>query len=73
MKWVNGNKIKSMDLSDFYESISEYLKKYKSDFYNQFYSSVSKEYNEKILTELQSRIIKYDEFPVLTKFFYQDF
>ena len=61
-----------MQIGDLQEKIEEYLKKYNNEFYTNYFSKASYEYNQKIIKELQTRIVKFNEFEELTWFFYKE-
>jgi hypothetical protein len=62
-----------MNLEDFYNKLSEYLKTYENDFFENVFSKFEKEYNLKIIKELQTRLVSFGEFKTLTTFFYNNF
>lgn len=72
LNWVNQQRIKNMQIEDLQEKIEEYLKKYNNEFYTNYFSKASYEYNQKIIKELQTRIVKFNEFEELTWFFYKE-
>lgn len=73
LKFVNASLLKNMNIEEFYEKLTEYLKKYESDFYNNKFLSAFKEYNLNIISELKTRLVTFKEYKKLTTFFYDDF
>ncbi len=71
LDFFNSNYLKKSDISDIYNKLLTYLKRYNSDFYD-LLQSFPEEYNKKILSELKWRIKKFDELQNLTTFFYGD-
>lgn len=72
LNWMNGEYIKRSDINELYSKLENYLKEYETDFYNNVFSKFDKEYNTKILKELQTKIIKFNEYIGLTTFFYNE-
>lgn len=72
LNWMNSEYIKVMDIDKLYDKLETYLKDFRLDFYNNVFVKFPKEYNEKILKELQTKIKKFDEYEELTTFFYKD-
>lgn len=72
LNWMNSEYIKRSNIEDLYSKLVDYLKEYFVEFYNNTFSLFPEEYNKKILKELQTRLIKLDEFEWLTTFFYND-
>jgi hypothetical protein len=62
-----------MDLEELYNKLSDYLKIYDNDFFENVFLKFDKIYNEKIISELKQRLTKFSEFKALTTFFYKDF
>jgi hypothetical protein len=58
-----------MDISELYEKFKKYLLEYDKDFLETI-SKFNDEYNKKILSELNTRIKKFDELKELTTYFY---
>lgn len=73
LNFVNSNIIKNMQLEELYEKLCEYLKEFEKEFYENIFIKTNKDYNLKILKELQTRITKFSEYISLTTFFYKDF
>lgn len=72
LNWMNGEYIKRSNINELYSKLEMYLKEYENDFYNNVFIKFDIEYNTKILKELQTRLIKFDEFIWLTTFFYNE-
>lgn len=70
LDWMNGEYIKRMDIIQLFERLEQYLKTYKNSFYTEVFSQFPREYNEKILLELKTRLKRFDEYEELTRFFY---
>lgn len=73
LKWVNSNVIKNMSLEKLYEKLEEYLKTYQNDFYVNIFLASDRKYNEKIISELKTRLVTLKDYKELTTFFYNDF
>lgn len=73
LNWINSNFIKNMDIETLYNKLQNYLIEFEKDFFDNIFSKFNEKYNKKIIQELQTRIIKFDEFIWLTTFFYNDF
>jgi len=72
LDFFNAHYLKSMNISELYEKLKKYLEIYDKDFLDKI-STYSDEYNIKILSELNTRIKKFDEFKELTNYFYWDY
>ena len=70
LDWMNGEYIKRMPLPELHERLAEYLKEYEPSFYENIFAKQDFTFNTKILTELQARMKRFDEFIELTKFLY---
>lgn len=73
LNFVNSFWIKNMSLEKLYEKLAKYLEKYEQDFYKNVFLKVDKNYNEKIISELKTRLILLKDYKELTTFFYNDF
>jgi glutamyl/glutaminyl-tRNA synthetase len=69
LDFFNAHYLKNMEISELYDKLKKYLKKYDEGFLEKI-SSFSDEYNKKILSELNTRIKKFDELKDLTTYFY---
>jgi glutamyl-tRNA synthetase/nondiscriminating glutamyl-tRNA synthetase len=58
-----------MEILELYEKLKKYLETYDKEFLEKI-TNFSDEYNKKILSELSSKIKKFDEFKELTTYFY---
>lgn len=72
LEWFNAKYIQNQDINILYEELSDYLKVYDLDFYENTFSKASSEYNKSILKELQTRLKTFGEFKSLTTFFYSE-
>jgi len=72
LNWFNQLHIKNMSLEDLYDKLNVYLKDFNNEFYENNFSKASKDYNLKIISELKTRLVKFDEFESLTWFFYKE-
>lgn len=70
LDWMNGEYIKRMNLETLYERLEKYLQNYQKDFYENIFAKATKEFNLKIVAELQTRLKRFDEFIELTIFLY---
>jgi hypothetical protein len=59
---MNSEYIKKSETIYIYDKLEEYLKEYDPPFYNNIFSKFPKEYNLKIIKELQTRLIKFEDF-----------
>lgn len=71
LNWVSSNTIKNMDIELLYSKFTSYLEKYDIDLLNKI-NLFPLEYNKKILSELKTKIKKFDEFKANSTFFYDD-
>jgi len=72
LKSVNAQTIKNMPFEILFSRIEGFLKEYKSDFYESIFQKASHDLHEKIIKELQTRLVTLDEYPFLTHFLYTD-
>jgi hypothetical protein len=63
---MNAKYIQKTEINELYTKLVAYLKEYESDFYADVFVRHSREYNLAILKELQTRLIKFDDFIGLT-------
>ncbi len=68
--WMNGEYIKKYSPEELHIRLSEYLKTYEPDFYDDVYSKSDFLFNTRVIGELQSRMKRFDEFSSLTTFLY---
>ena len=71
LKFFNAHYLKTWDTDYLYDKLLTYLGKYDSEFLEKI-NSFPTEYNKKILTELKTKIKKFDEFKEASKVFYTD-
>jgi hypothetical protein len=69
---MNSQYIIKKPTEEIYDLLIEWLMEYENEFYSSVFSKASKEYNLKIIKELQTRIRKFDEYIGLTTFLYGD-
>ena len=72
LDWMNGEYIKKLPLDDLYARLEKFLQKYETEFFENTFSKFPREFNEKILSELKTRLKRFDEFRELTTFFYSE-
>ena len=72
LDWMNGEYIKKLPLDDLYLRLEKFLQKYETEFFENTFSKFPREFNEKILSELKTRLKRFDEFRELTTFFYSE-
>ncbi|MCK9272127.1 glutamate--tRNA ligase [Candidatus Gracilibacteria bacterium] len=72
LNWMNAKYIQKTEINELYTKLVAYLKEYESDFYADVFVRHSREYNLAILKELQTRLIKFDDFIGLTGYFYKE-
>jgi nondiscriminating glutamyl-tRNA synthetase len=70
LDWMNGEYIKHMKIGNLHERLAEYLKTYEENFYKSTFSQKDYTFNTKIISELQTRMKRFDEFVDLTRFLY---
>ncbi|HBA45050.1 TPA: hypothetical protein DEG21_05095 [Patescibacteria group bacterium] len=63
---MNAKYIQKTEINELYIKLVAYLKEYESDFYADVFVRHTNEYNLAILKELQTRLVKFDEFSSLT-------
>ncbi len=72
LDWMNGEYIKRMELGELHTRLARYLEQYESDFYHDIFSQKDYQFNTRIISELQTRMKRFDEFIELTKFLYNE-
>ncbi|MDQ7009670.1 MAG: glutamate--tRNA ligase [Candidatus Gracilibacteria bacterium] len=72
LDFFNAHYLKNMDILELYEKFKKYLSIYDKEFLEKI-SNFSPEYNKKILSELNTRIKKFDDLKGLTIYFYGDY
>lgn len=70
LDWMNGEYIKKLPLEELHVRLAKYLKQYDEEYYTSVYSQSDFTLNTKILTELQGRMKRFDEYKELTTTFY---
>ncbi len=71
LNWVNSTIMKNMDTEKLYDKFISYLEKYDLKLFF-LLNSYQKSYNLKVLSELKTKIRKFDEFKENSLFFYND-
>ncbi len=69
LDFFNAHYLKNMQISELYSKLKKYLSEYDKEFLDKI-TNFSDEYNKKILSELSTKIKKFDEFKELTTYFY---
>jgi len=69
LDFFNSKYLKEMDISIVYDKLITYLRRYDKDFLDKVLS-FPEEYNKKILSELKTRMKKFEDFKDLTLFLY---
>jgi nondiscriminating glutamyl-tRNA synthetase len=72
LKWMNGKYIAATPVDSLYETLSEYLKKYAPDFYENTLITHDEKFNKAVLAEVQKRLETLADFPSLTDCFYSE-
>lgn len=72
LNWMNGQYIIKTPIDELFAKLEKYLSTYEVDFYNNVFIKHNDEYNKRILTELKTRMKKFDEYIELTTFIYND-
>jgi len=72
LKSVNAQTMKNMPFDMLFAKIEAFLQTYENDFYVHIFQKAPKFLHEKIITELQTRLVTLDEYPTLTHFLYTD-
>ncbi|EKE30121.1 MAG: Glutamate-tRNA ligase [uncultured bacterium (gcode 4)] len=70
LNWMNSQYIIKKTPEEIYGLLTEWMSEYENAFLNEVFLKFPKEYNLKIIKELQTRLKKFDEFMELTTFFY---
>lgn len=72
LDWMNGEYIKRMELGELHTRLAKFLEQYESDFYRDVFSQKDYQFNTRIISELQTRMKRFDEYIELTNFLYND-
>ncbi|MBC7504013.1 glutamate--tRNA ligase [Candidatus Gracilibacteria bacterium] len=72
LDWMNGEYIKRMEIGELHARVAKYLEEYEPDFYSHIFSPRDYNYNTRIITELQTRMKRFEEFIPLTSCLYGD-
>jgi glutamyl/glutaminyl-tRNA synthetase len=72
LDWMNGEYIKRMEIGILHTKLASHLEKYEPDFYENTFSKQEYLFNTRIITELQGRMKRFDEYIELTTCLYGD-
>jgi glutamyl/glutaminyl-tRNA synthetase len=67
---MNGEYIKRMPIWELHTRIAQFLEKYEEAFYTHTFSQKNYDYNAKIISEIQTRLKRFDEYISLTHSLY---
>ena len=70
LDWMNGEYIKRMPIWELHTRIAQFLEKYEEAFYTHTFSQKNYDYNAKIISEIQTRLKRFDEYISLTHSLY---
>jgi nondiscriminating glutamyl-tRNA synthetase len=70
LDWMNGEYIKRMDIWELHSRIAKFLEEYKPEFYREVFSQRDYAYNTRVITELQTRLKRLEEYISLTTSLY---
>lgn len=71
LNFFNSHYLKNMNISEVYNKLMKYLEEYDKDFFDTL-QKFPEEYNQKVLNELKTRIVKFEDFKELTTFFFSE-
>jgi glutamyl/glutaminyl-tRNA synthetase len=71
LDFFNAHYLKNTDILELYEKFKKYLETYDKEFLEKI-SKFDDDYNKKILSELKTKIKKFNEFKELTTYFYSN-
>lgn len=72
LKWMNSKYIAATPADELMKILSEYLKQYNSDFYENTFITHDESFNSAIIMEVQKRCETLADFPTLSECFYQE-
>jgi len=72
LKWMNGKYIAAMPIDELYILLSNYLRQYHPEFYENTLITHEENYNKAVLLELQKRLETLEDFIPQTDFFYTE-
>ncbi len=72
LKWMNGKYIVAMPIDELYILLSNYLRQYHPEFYENTLITHEEKYNKAVLLELQKRLETLEDFISQTDFFYSE-
>jgi glutamyl/glutaminyl-tRNA synthetase len=72
LKWMNGKYIAAMPIDELYIRLTDYLRQYHPDFFENTLITHEENYNKAVLQELQKRLETLEDFISQTDFFYSE-
>jgi len=72
LKWMNSKYIAAMPVDELYTLLTDYLRQYQPDFYENTLITHEESYNKAVLLELQKRLETLEDFISQTEFFYSE-
>lgn len=72
LKWMNSKYIATMPIDELYILLSNYLRQYHPEFYENTLITHEESYNKAVLLELQKRLETLEDFIPQTEFFYSE-
>ncbi len=72
LKWMNSKYITAMPVDELYVLLSQYLRQYHPEFYENTLITHEESYNKSVLLELQKRLETLEDFIPQTDFFYAE-
>jgi glutamyl/glutaminyl-tRNA synthetase len=72
LDWVNGEHLAKLSIDELTDRLATYLSQHEPEFFTNVFSTRSREFNQKIITELRSRLKRFNEYIALTGFFYHE-
>ncbi len=72
LKWMNSKYIAAMPVEELFKTLSEYLKIYNADFYENTFIAHDEYYNQAVIREVQKRCETLADFPELSECFYHE-
>lgn len=72
LKWMNSKYIAAMPTNELLGQLSEYLKQYNPEFYENVFIAHDSDFNHAVVAEVQKRCETLADFPALSECFYQE-
>lgn len=72
LTWMNGKYIAALPVNELMNLLEDYFKQYEADFYDTIWLEYPREYNEKVVAEVQKRLPTLADFVESTTFFYHE-